>query len=294
MRARDPHAVVPLVLAAGASTRMGSPKLALRFGPGPYTSTTALTRVLDACAALGLATPVVVAGAVPLLALVGHASGRTARFVENQRWADGRTTSIQAGLAALPTEAAAALLWPVDACLASPAAVQALLATWAADPAALACVPSHAGRRGHPLLLDREVFARLTALGPDTPAREVVRALASEGRLRHVESDDPAVLMNLDTPDEYARWRTWDAEREGATGEEREALAATLNACAGERARITFVDGHTELVAVDSCHDGMLYCWYLGHPSDSRPLCKVDLARIASAERLGAGGEPID
>src|SRR5690606_36016389 len=106
---------------------------------------------------------------------------------------------------------------------------------------------------------------------------------------RHVESDDPAVLMNLDTPDEYARWRAWDVERQGAAGQAREALAATLNACAGGRALLTLDDGRTERVAVDSCHDGELFCWFLAHPRDARPLCSLGLDRITSAEPLAPG-----
>ncbi len=206
---RAPATVVPLVLAAGASTRLGSPKAAARLG-----ATTALGRLLDTCAAVGLGAPVVVAGADPG-AVRAAAEGREARHVVNPRWAEGRTTSIQTGLRALPAEANGALLWPVDACLVGAALVAALVAAWAADPAALACVPSRAGRRGHPLLLDRAALSRFEALGPDEPARAVTRALAAEDRLVHVASEDEAVLMNLDTPEQLARWRAWDAARRG-------------------------------------------------------------------------------
>ncbi len=191
--------VTPLVLAAGASTRMGRPKAALPFGE----RTTALGLVLDACAAAGLASAVVIAGAAPE-AVRAAAAGRPARLVENPRWAEGRTTSLQAGLAALPTAARAFLLWPVDVCLPGADVVRALLAARDREPGRLAWIPSHADRRGHPALFARAVSERFLALGPDDPARDVVRALAAEGALTHVEVDDPFVLRDMDTPDEHA------------------------------------------------------------------------------------------
>lgn len=200
--------VVPLVLAAGASTRMGRPKAALPFG-----DTTALGVVLAACERAGLATPIVVAGADPS-AVRAAAGSRAMTFVENPRWADGRATSIQAGLAALPADADAFLLWPVDVVLPGPDVVAALLAARTREPARLAWVPSHAGRRGHPVLFARAVASRFLALGPDASARDVVRALAAEDALAHVETADPAVLLDMNTPEEHAeRVRAWQTRR---------------------------------------------------------------------------------
>ncbi|HBP23740.1 MAG TPA: hypothetical protein DEA08_38920 [Planctomycetes bacterium] len=192
-----PAEVIPLVLAAGASSRMGCPKAALRYG-----AESALERILRVCEAAGLGEARVVIGAHPA-ATRAAAGARSACFLDNPSWEAGRTSSLQRGLGGL--SAAAALLWPVDACLAAPETLSALLAASEASDA-LAWVPSHAGRRGHPVLLGAPVFPRFLALGPDQPAREVIRALAAEGALRHVEVEDPAVLMNANTPAELARW----------------------------------------------------------------------------------------
>lgn len=197
--------IVPLILAAGASTRMGRPKAALPFG-----ETTALGLVLDACARAGLAAPLVVAGADPA-AVRAAAGGRPHTLVENPRWAEGRATSIQAGLAALPPEAAAFLLWPVDVVLPGADVVLELVLAREREAGRRAWVPSHAGRRGHPVLFAREVAPRFLALAPDAPARDVVRALAAEGALLHVETDDPGVLLDMNTPEDHAarvaEWR---------------------------------------------------------------------------------------
>lgn len=199
-------AVAPLVLAAGASTRMGRPKAALPFG-----DTTALGLVLRACADAGLGRALVVAGAAPDEVRAAVPAGAVVQLVLNPRWAAGRTTSIQAGLAALPADALAFLLWPVDVCLPGADVVRALLAARAREPARLAWIPSHTGRRGHPALFSRAVAPRLLALGPDEPARDVVRALADEGQVCHVEVDDPFVLRDMDTPEEHASFvREWE------------------------------------------------------------------------------------
>jgi CTP:molybdopterin cytidylyltransferase MocA len=181
---------------------MGRPKASLPFG-----DTTALGLVLDACALAGLAPPIVVAGAEVdvVRRLVERARGG-ARVVENPRWAQGRTTSLQAGLAALATSSSAAafLLWPVDVCLPGVEVVGRLLEARAAAPDALAWVPCWGGRRGHPLLVARAAAPRFGSLPPDAPARDVVRALAAEGRLAHVDVDDPAVVWDMNTPEEHA------------------------------------------------------------------------------------------
>lgn len=196
----DPEEVYPLVLAAGASSRMGSPKAALDFG-----GQTALARILETCADLGLGEAVVVTGAHP--EATRTAAGRLpARFVRNAEWERGRTGSLLRGLRAVPPDAAAVLLWPVDACLPGLEVLTELVAGLTRAPKGQAAVPSHEGRRGHPLLIGADALPRFLDLDPEASARDLVRALAEEGRLVHVEVADPSVLMNCNTPSDYRRW----------------------------------------------------------------------------------------
>ena len=117
----------------------------------------------------------------------------------NDRWASGRTSSVQAGLAALAPDADAALLALVDMPLVGAATVAALLDAWRSAPTGTeVVVPVHDGRRGHPIVLARALFARIAALGPDQPLREVVRA----ARALDVPVPDPGVLIDFDRPED--------------------------------------------------------------------------------------------
>lgn len=196
----NPDEIYPLILAAGASSRMGSPKAALDFG-----GRTALGRILETCSDLGLGDAVVVTGA-HAEATLAAAGALPARFVRNAKWETGRSSSLQRGLLALPGDAAGVLLWPVDTCLPGAEVLMELVAALARSSTAQAAVPCHEERRGHPLLIGAEALPRFLDLGPDESARDLVRALAEEGRLSHVPVSDPSVLMNANTPEDYRRW----------------------------------------------------------------------------------------
>jgi molybdenum cofactor cytidylyltransferase len=60
-----------------------------------------------------------------------------------------------------------------------------------------------AGRRGHPLIFDRSLFAELLAAPEEQGARYVVNADAV--RVRYVDVDDPGINLDLDTPEDLAR-----------------------------------------------------------------------------------------
>lgn len=197
----------PIVLAAGAGTRLGGPK-AVR----PVRGQPMLERVLACAAEAGLPTAVVVAGAdvAGVEAIAAAGDGPRPQVVAHAGWAAGRSGSLAAGLRALAPDDAAWLLWPVDVCLVGPELVRALLRAREAHPTAQAWIPSHGGRRGHPALFARAQAAAFLGLTPDQPAREVVRALAARpGALVHVDAPDAACLIDIDTPQDLARAEEW-------------------------------------------------------------------------------------
>lgn len=191
--------IVPVILAAGASSRMGRPKALLDFG-----GRCALELVLDAVA--GLAEPIVVLG--PDRAAV-EARVALPRVALNPDPASGQTASLRAGLALLPAEAEGFAFLPVDVALVTRGHVARLAAAFRAEPGKSVFIPSHRQRRGHPVLCRRELAVEILALESGASARAAV--LRDPGRIGYVVFDDAYTLMDMDTQEDYARalaaWR---------------------------------------------------------------------------------------
>jgi molybdenum cofactor cytidylyltransferase len=175
--------IATILLAAGESTRMGQLKALL-----PWRGTTLLRYCLAE-----LPNPIVVLGhrADELAPLVDGP------FVVNERYREGRATSIAAGMAAVPDDADAVLIASVD----QPrprAAIEAILAAHRGGITR----PVHRGEHGRPPLFDRALFDELRAVAEES---EGMKSLLRRHAVHDVEVDDPIVLVNLNTPEEYAR-----------------------------------------------------------------------------------------
>jgi CTP:molybdopterin cytidylyltransferase MocA len=143
-----------VILAAGASTRFGSPKQRLL-----------LPRVLERVrAARSLGEIVVVLGAHPV--------ETDARAVACPDWERGPGASLRCGLAALPDDAEAAVVILADGPDLSPAAIDRVIASWRGEPVLAA---GYEGVRGHPVLLARSIWGDI----PDDGARALEPALVA-------------------------------------------------------------------------------------------------------------------
>ncbi|NTV63669.1 MAG: nucleotidyltransferase family protein [Oscillochloris sp.] len=186
-----------ILLAAGTSSRMGQPKQLLAWRGRPL-----VRHVAEQALASRLAGLVVVVGAAAddVRAALAGLEGRLL-IVDNPAYAEGQAGSLRAGLSALPTAARAALVLLVDQPLVGPALIDRILAVYAAQPTAAALVPLCQGRRGTPVLLGHELFDQIQGLTGDIGARAV---LAAHPGVALISLDDPALLLDLDTPEQYA------------------------------------------------------------------------------------------
>jgi len=191
-----------VVLAAGASSRMGEPKGLVTVRGRPW-----IDHQLDAARSAGVRRVVVVLGrdrgpylqAVPSLA-------QRALVAVNPDPDRGPFSSLQCGLRALGADGPrAAFVLPVDVPAASPEVWRALAAALAAalpvDSSIDAAVPVHGGHGGHPVLLSSAFAARLLALAPDD---RLDHALRRPGvAIARVPVVDPRVRMNLNRPEDW-------------------------------------------------------------------------------------------
>jgi molybdenum cofactor cytidylyltransferase len=188
--------IVSIVLAAGASRRMGRPKMLLPVGGGTMLAA-AVQPHLDA----GVDRVVVVVGdhADEVTAQAGLGCDPRVRMVVNAEWAEGMSSSIRRGLAEAG-DADAVLLALGDEPGLTAERIQRLIRAW--RPGVPLVAPVHDGRAGHPVLFDRAVFGELAALTGDVGAREVVRRHWAAAATIEAEP-----LADLDTEAEYQAFR---------------------------------------------------------------------------------------
>lgn len=205
-RPRELSQVGAIVLAAGASSRMGRPKGALPLADGE----TIIQRVVRVLLDAGLLRVAVVIGAHPAVAQSLDHTDERIRLLHHPGWADGQLSSLQCGLEALQQDGAVqgAVVTLVDVPLVRTETVRRLLTVWQ-QTGALIVRPADGVRHGHPVLFDAEVLPALMAADPREGAKPVVRA--NEAQTVNVHVEDEGAFFDVDTPDDYARALTWNA-----------------------------------------------------------------------------------
>lgn len=189
-----PEPVGTVLLAAGRGTRFGAnPKLLSPLDGKPL-----VRHAAEAAVAAGLG---------PVVAVLGHAgeqiraalAGLPLTVVENPDYAEGLSTSLRAGLDALPGEITAALVLLGDMPRVGPGLLVRLAEGFrSASVAPSAVVPVRDGRRGNPVLLNRRLLGPgIATLDGDRGAGPL---LARRDDVFELPVDEAGVLIDVDTP----------------------------------------------------------------------------------------------
>jgi molybdenum cofactor cytidylyltransferase len=189
--------VAALVLAAGRSTRMGGPnKLLAELAGKP------LVRIAAEAALASRARPVIVVTGHQRERVEAALEGLPVRFVHNPDFADGLSTSLKAGIAALPEDVAGAVVCLGDMPQISGPLIDELAGALDPERGALIAVPTFEGKRGNPVLWSRRFFPELAALQGDVGARHLIGTYRDA--VVEVPVTSAGVFFDIDTPDALA------------------------------------------------------------------------------------------
>lgn len=193
--APEPSGLVALLLlAAGASTRMGQPKQLLT-----WQGRTLLRHAAETAVASGCAPIVLVTGAIHD-ELVTEIAGLPIQAVRNEHWETGMASSIRTGLAAVaPARPRAVLIMLTDQPLVTPELLRRLVAQQRQTHAPIVAT-AYGNTLGVPAVFDRALLPRLLQLQGAEGAGRLIASLGAAAGQVHF----PAGLLDVDTPEQYA------------------------------------------------------------------------------------------
>ena len=184
-----------ILLAAGASTRMGRPKALLDWRGDPLIR----WQARQLAAACGLVVPVLGARAPEIAAALPDLPN--IRPVHNRAWQRGRSSSIRTGARAIPPNAEAVIIASVDQPI-SAEIVQLLLDHLHNDPTAQIAVPRHSNRNGHPPAFRADLLPQLLKINERTQGLKALRRQHAPATA-FIETNDPTILLDLNSPIDY-------------------------------------------------------------------------------------------
>lgn len=192
--------IAALVLAAGASERMGEPKALLTIHGKTFLNHIITTlhsaRILHQYIVLG-------ANAERILPTLDRNSGTV---VVNKHWEEGQLSSIVTGITALDRELYhGVMICPVDHPLISQSLlVDVLHGFWKSGKNII--LPTYHGKRGHPVLFGKAMLDELCSAPNTEGAKAVIRKYPDE--IFEVPVTDEGILLNIDTPSDYQTLKT--------------------------------------------------------------------------------------
>src|SRR5258706_1321750 len=190
--------IAAVVLAAGLASRMGSNKLLQEWRGKPL-----LRWTVEATLA-SQAEPVIVVTGHDAAKIEAALSGLNVEFVHNAQFRDGLSTSLKAGLAAVPSATDGALVVLGDMPEINAGLIDRMIAAFSPADGRSICIAMHQHRRGNPVLWARRFFGDIAALAGDAGAKPLLDL--HEELVCEIDAD-AAVLRDIDTPEALAALR---------------------------------------------------------------------------------------
>ena len=186
-----------IVLAAGRSKRMGGYIKALL----PVHGVSFLERIVNSLSSVHVDEILVVLG-YRHREIKGAVNLNDARFVINGEWRKGQLSSLRIGVQRLSPGSGGIIFTPVDHPLVEVSTYEELIDTWRHDEGRIV-IPTYRGRKGHPALFPERVFGKILHEELPGGARDII--YQERDRTVFLPVDDPGVVYDIDTPDDYKR-----------------------------------------------------------------------------------------
>jgi molybdenum cofactor cytidylyltransferase len=183
-----------IVLAAGESRRMGSPKMLLDFD-----GKTMLARVIENILASDISDIIVVLGAEKekLLRIIEN---YPVKHCFNENYKEGMLSSVKCGFRNIPANTDAVLVFQGDQPFISYEVINCLIDAYSNSKFGLV-MPVFKGKRGHPLLIDRGYYNEIELLDSSAGLRSL--AVKNSNDVLEVETNNSGILRDFDTYAEY-------------------------------------------------------------------------------------------
>lgn len=186
-----------IILAAGESKRMGFPKMLL-----PFCGKSMIECVIEKVLNSDASDIMVVLGAEKE-AIAAKIKNMPVRYCFNEKYKEGMLSSVKCGFNNLPFDFRAALVFPGDQPMISPDAINSVINGYMVSGKGLV-VPVYKSKRGHPLLIDRRYLGEIKGLSPSIGLHALSDRFPDD--VLEVSTNDPGVLKDIDTYEEYLQW----------------------------------------------------------------------------------------
>lgn len=183
-----------IILAAGESKRMGSAKMLL-----PFRGVTIIEKVIENVAASDVGKSLIVLGCYKdqILKVIGK---YPVIHCFNAYYKHGMLSSVRCGVASLPDDFSAVLVFPGDMPVIEAPLINLVIKAYR-DTARGIIIPAYMGRRGHPILIDRKYRDEIMSLDDTAGLRAL--AVNHTDDLLVIGTDNPLILKDIDTEEDY-------------------------------------------------------------------------------------------
>ncbi len=179
-----------VILAAGASSRFGSPKILLEWECEPL-----VHYLCRKAIEIGLSPVRLILG--PYIKKASETiNDLPVEVIINSRWQDGMSQSFKCGVINLPVNCNGVVMILADQPYLDKCLVSSLISTTEAD----VVIPTYKGEKGHPVLWRKQVFSRIQKLKPHQPPREALKNI----NIKYVDWDNPLIIKDIDTVEDYS------------------------------------------------------------------------------------------